>query len=545
MKKRTFDGRAAVGLVGGLEARPSSRDEAWRGEQPNGLGSRRRSLSATRSKLRLPVEIGEKGAAMKDNDAKWWNRAPQWLGEPRGPNSQRRAIKGGRGMSSGGAGNLPSGDDSSPERLRARINSTALAFRGYDVSNLGRSLELLDHPVYGPRVEELLEEGSQIASEALSKPIDLVQHVRANEPTSLDRFAFDVALIVTMELAQLQLLVEFFDFHSTRVKATFGYSIGELAALVLGGVFTLEQLLKVPLEMAADCADLAKGTHMGVLFTRGAALHAEDVHRLCLDVSAEGKGLIGPSAYLSPNTALLLGEDGTLDLFESRMRGVLPKGVNLRRNPNRWPPLHTPLVWKRNIPNRTAVMMHQTPGGREKPKPPVLSCVTGKASYNEWNSRELLTRWTDHPQCLWDVIHESMAMGVQTVVHVGPEPKLILATFTRLANNINKHLSNKYIHMLSHGVYSGMNRLAWLARILPSQTALLRAPFIDHVVLEDWLLKQPIAASGAVRVGGFTMVEIVNAANDTAAPNGNSGSLEPIGRVASESSLQEAAPDVQ
>lgn len=91
MKKRTFDGRAAVGLVGGLEARPSSRDEAWRGEQPNGLGSRRRSLSATRSKLRLPVEIGEKGAAMKDNDAKWWNRCPNGWESPeaRTPNEEQ------------------------------------------------------------------------------------------------------------------------------------------------------------------------------------------------------------------------------------------------------------------------------------------------------------------------------------------------------------------------------------------------------------------------------------------------------------------------
>jgi [acyl-carrier-protein] S-malonyltransferase len=35
-----------------------------------------------------------------------------------------------------------------------------------------------------------------------------------------------------------------------------------------------------------------------------------------------------------------------------------------------------------------------------------------------------------------------------------------------------------------------MNRHTWLASVLPSKAALLRAPFLTHVVLEDWLLEQ-------------------------------------------------------
>src|SRR5947208_8673 len=49
----------------------------------------------------------------------------------------------------------------------ARIGSAAIAFRGYDVTNLGRSLELLDHPVYGPTLADELATASAIASDAL------------------------------------------------------------------------------------------------------------------------------------------------------------------------------------------------------------------------------------------------------------------------------------------------------------------------------------------------------------------------------------------
>src|SRR4029078_2342018 len=98
-----------------------------------------------------------------------------------------------------------------------------------------------------------------------------------------------------------------------------------------------------------------------------------DVQRLCTAVSSEGKGLVGPSAYLSPNTALLLGQGSTLGRVESLMREFLPEKVMLRRNPNHWPPLHTPLVWQRNIPNRTAVAVYEIAGARPEPITPVLS----------------------------------------------------------------------------------------------------------------------------------------------------------------------------
>src|SRR5438094_9663402 len=108
-----------------------------------------------------------------------------------------------------------------------------------------------------------------------------------------------------MEFAKLTLRERVFESPVGEAHLSFGYSIGELTTMLSSGVFTMEQLLPVPLALAPDCAELAADTSLGVLFTRGPTLPPPDVQRLCTAVSSESKGLVGPSAFLSPNTALL------------------------------------------------------------------------------------------------------------------------------------------------------------------------------------------------------------------------------------------------
>src|SRR4029077_11194088 len=119
---------------------------------------------------------------------------------------------------------------------------------------------------------------------------------------------------------------------------------------------------------------LTANTTMGILSTQGNTLQIEDVQHLCSTISSRGQGLIGPSTYLSPFQVLLLGQGNTLDLLEHEMREYLPAGVTLRRKPNHWPPLHTPLVWERNIPNRTAMATHHIGGCDRKATPRVGFC---------------------------------------------------------------------------------------------------------------------------------------------------------------------------
>ena len=158
-----------------------------------------------------------------------------------------------------------------------------------------------------------------------------------------------------------------------------------------------------------------------------------------------------------------------------------------------WPPIHTPITWQQNIPNRAGVMMSTAPGGFTAPTPPVLSCVTGETSYNQDNSREILNRWVDHPQRLWDVVDKTLAAGVETIIHVGPEPNILPATFHRLSNNVAAQLSGSLLATLGLRTMSRIaRRRPWLASLISSDAVLLRAPFVEQIVLEDWLLEQEV-----------------------------------------------------
>ena len=231
---------------------------------------------------------------------------------------------------------------------------------------------------------------------------------------------------------------------------------------------------------------------LGGAVLRGPALDADAVYKLCLRINTQGKGVIGVSSYLAPNSLLIMGQGDTIDHFADLMCEWLPQKLYLRKNDSRWPPMHTPIVWQRNIPNRSAVMMQTLPGGFQAPTPAVLSLVTGKLSYNDFNARDLLNRWIDHPQRLWDAVSEMLAMGIDTVVHVGPEPNLVPATIKRLADNVATQLAAKSWEGVGLRAVSRAVRRPWLAKILPIRSSLLRAPFVRQVNLEDWLLEQEV-----------------------------------------------------
>jgi len=134
--------------------------------------------------------------------------------------------------------------------------------------------------------------------------------------------------------------------------------------------------------------------------------------------------------------------------------------------------------------------MQQLPGGFETPRPTVLSLVTGKAAYQPGEARRILQDWVDHPQRLWDVVYETLTSGVDTVVHVGPEPNIIPATFKRLHDNVEAETKGR----IGMRALKAVVRHPWLQSLLPQRTALLRAAEIEHVTLEEWLLQNSPAS---------------------------------------------------
>jgi [acyl-carrier-protein] S-malonyltransferase len=373
--------------------------------------------------------------------------------------------------------------------LQAKIATTAFAFRGYNTTNLGRTPELLEHPTYGRTIRRYLQRGSEVCEKIIGRPVDLVAAVTQCQEYGLDRYAEAIALIVAADLAQVELLEEFHGVRFREAKLAYGYSLGELSAVACAGVFSMADVLSVPVAMAADCAALASDVTMGVLFSRGPAIDEQDVNRLCRLITSEGHGTIAMSSILTPNTYLLLGQNETIGRFKTEMHKFLPDPAHIKINPERWPPLHTPIVRQRHIPDRAAVMMDGMASGLQPPCPPVLSLVTGERSYDDYHARDILRDWVDHPQRLWSAIYETLASGVTTVIHVGPEPNVIPATFTRLAENVVQQTSGRSLGRMGMRAAAGLARRPWLSALLPSRAALLRAPLLKQIILENWLLE--------------------------------------------------------
>ena len=369
------------------------------------------------------------------------------------------------------------------------IGETALAYRGYNVTNLGRSSELLAQKAYVAIVEEELQRYGSLCSDYVGKPVDLVARVRQQEEPGLKNYEEAIALISAMEVAQLRLLNQVHGIDTSQARLAFGYSLGELVALGFSGMFELEDMIRIPLTMARDCVALSQGTSLGVLFSRGPSIDENQVQELCVQVTSEQHGAIGVSAVLSPNTLLLIGQNDTVARFKEAMHDVLPQPVHLRINSQQWPPMHTPIIRQKCVPDRASVLMETLPERDVEPSPPVFSLATGSMSYETHSARETLRKWVDHPQRLWDAVTCTLAMNVDTVLHIGPEPNVIPATFRRLSENVVQQTSGTTLGSLGMRAVSGLARRPWLASLLPANTALLRAPHISQIILEDWLLE--------------------------------------------------------
>jgi [acyl-carrier-protein] S-malonyltransferase len=373
-----------------------------------------------------------------------------------------------------------------PTDLQQRLPRVAFAFRGYNITNLGRTGELLAHPAYSSIIKEHLDRASTACCEMVGKRVDLVARVRAGKETTLDEYPEAVALIAAMAQAQLACLEQVFDLRYREARLSFGYSLGEISAVAASSVIDWSETLRIPLSLAQDCAELAHDVKLGVLFSRGRMIPVNVVKLLCLEINSEGHGVIGVSARLSPNTLLLMGQRDTLQRFKDRMHRALPERSQLRQHSHTFPPMHTPIVWERSIPSRAGLLMHTLKGNFGTPEPQVLSLVTGRTDYSELTARDILQRWTDHPQLLWEAVQETLNRGIEMVIHVGPEPNLIPATYKRLSENVETATKGRF----GMRAMQAVARQSWLSAILPESASLLRAPLIQHVILEDWLLEQ-------------------------------------------------------
>src|SRR6185369_8170134 len=131
--------------------------------------------------------------------------------------------------------------------LKEHIANSAFVFRGYNITNLGKSAELLANTAYGPVVEHYLRDASRIVNDTLGIKADLVGRVERREEPGLEAYPETIAYIVAMEMAQLRLLDEFFGIDFAKVRMAYGYSLGEISALIAAGVMDMTAALQIPL----------------------------------------------------------------------------------------------------------------------------------------------------------------------------------------------------------------------------------------------------------------------------------------------------------
>jgi len=370
------------------------------------------------------------------------------------------------------------------EPIIGQLSTTAFVFRGYNVTNMGRTPELLNHPRFGGYVARRLEQCGAIASDVLHRPIDLLGRVSRAEETNLDSYADAIALIMAAEMAQVDILEQEYDVHLASAQYLMGYSLGELTALVAGRCLSLEDALTIPLALSQDIAKLAPTCTLAVIFCRKKSLDAAKVHHLCQEINAEGNGLIGISSILSPNSLIVIGEHDTTTRLHAVLQERVADRVHLKKNPHKWPPMHTPIVWREHINSRASLLMSQMKSGFTAPEPPVLSLVTGACSYDDSNVRELICQWVDKPQHLWQAVYHTLCSGTQSLVHIGPEPNIVPATYSRLAENVQAQVKAS----LSTRALSTLVYRPWLNALIGERAYLLRAPTIKQTNLEDWLL---------------------------------------------------------
>ena len=100
-----------------------------------------------------------------------------------------------------------------------------------DLTNLGRTAELLAQPAYRQIVCAELERFGALCREYTDRPVDLVKRVEAGQEPQLENYEEAISLVVAVEVAQMRLLHETHHVDTSRAKLAFGYSLGELTAV--------------------------------------------------------------------------------------------------------------------------------------------------------------------------------------------------------------------------------------------------------------------------------------------------------------------------
>lgn len=169
-------------------------------------------------------------------------------------------------------------------------NRIAVAFRGYNVNNNGKTHELLEHPLLKHRLRERLDQASKICREVLGIEIDWYDRISQGVPSSLETYSEELAMIVAVELAHWDALLELLgEPGESRIRLVNGYSLGEVTATIVCGLMSYEEALTPILKLSQDAMLMAPDITMGIVFSRGPSISLELIRQKCEEITSRGK----------------------------------------------------------------------------------------------------------------------------------------------------------------------------------------------------------------------------------------------------------------
>ena len=115
--------------------------------------------------------------------------------------------------------------------------------------------------------------------------------------------------------------------------------------------------------------------------------------------------------------------------------------VHLRKNNGLWPPLHTPILRDPLHPESCGIALRTMGAWHAIAQPAGAFAGDGQDELQRLQQPRDARALARSSSKLWDAIYEMPSVGVETLVHVGPEPNFCPRHLQRLSDNVTAQFS--------------------------------------------------------------------------------------------------------
>lgn len=266
---------------------------------------------------------------------------------------------------------------------------------GQGAQSVGMGADLLDIP----EVAQVFERASEVLE------IDLLHLVREGSAEEVDDSFNAQALTMVLSVAIGRALLA----QGKRPDALIGFSLGQISALAIAGILSLDdalRLLKVRAHAMSDACAQRKGAMLALL----AASH-EDAQEVC-QACAEGDVLL-PANYNCPGQVVVSGDAAAIERAEAYWKGMKKKCARLKTAGA----FHSPLMQSAATVLAAHFDSEEAPAFAESPI--TLICNTDAEPFKVEEAAERLSKQVVSPVRFQQGVEALIAAGENEFVEIG------------------------------------------------------------------------------------------------------------------------------